>query len=165
MWNQIPWRIHHILQRYLRRAIFDLSKTIHKHLENNWSHRSINEFQSFVCKIFSRINGVTGLTPNKVSAKHVRKLVPQIEQKSSKLVWKRNLKAVEKVRIAMEDLPFKKWVQTTLHWRGLSDYKICINQPTHLFAGRLLRRRLSRGVLRARVDKNSVEMDQIDISS
>ena len=119
--------------RYLQRAIFGLSKTIHKHLENNWSHRYINEFHSFVCKIFFRINGVTGLTPNKVSAKHVRKLVPQIGQKSSKPVGKPNLKAVEKVRIAMGDLPFKKGYKQRSTDEVLQITRSAsFNQPTYM---------------------------------
>ena len=83
-------------------------KNIYKYLENKWSYGYINELQSFVNTIFSRTNRVTGLAPNKVSAKHVTNLVSKIAQQSSKLVRKPRLKPGDKVRIAKEDIPFKK---------------------------------------------------------
>ena len=60
------------------RNIRSLKNTIYKYLENKWSYGYINELQCFVNTINSRINRVTGLAPNKVSAKHVTNLVSQI---------------------------------------------------------------------------------------
>ena len=90
-------------EHYIR----SLKNIIYKHLENKWSYRYINELQSFVNTINSRVNCLPRLAPNKVSATHVTNLVSQIAQESSKLVRKTDLKQ-ETVRIAKEDIPFKK---------------------------------------------------------
>ena len=95
-----------------------------KHLEKNWSYRYIKELQSFVNRINSRINRVTGLAPNKVSTKHISNLVSHTAQQSSKLIRKPNLKPVDKVGVAKQDLPFKKRVQATHHWRGIPVYPV-----------------------------------------
>ena len=52
--------------------------------------------QSFVETIQSRINRITGLALNKVSVKHVTKLVSQIAQQSSKLATEANLNPGDK---------------------------------------------------------------------
>ena len=85
-----------------------LKKIIYKHLENKWSYGYINEMQSFVNTITCRINCVTGLAPKKVSANRTTNLVSQIAQQLSKLVRKTNSEPVNEVRIAKEDLLFKK---------------------------------------------------------
>ena len=84
-----------------------LKNIIYKPLENKWSYGYINELQSFVNTINSRINRVIGLAPKKVSTKHVTNLVSQTAQQSSKLVRKRSIEPGDKVRIA-KDIPFKK---------------------------------------------------------
>ena len=93
---------------FAERNIRSLKNIVYKHLENKWSYGYINKLQSFVNTINSRINRVTGLGPNKISTKHVTNLVLQIAQQSSKLVRKPSLKPGDKVRIAKEDIPFKK---------------------------------------------------------
>ena len=90
------------------RNIRSLKNIIYKYLENKWSYGYITELQSFVNTINSQFNRITGLAPNKVSVKHVTNLVSEIAQQSSKLVRKPSLKPGDKVRIAKEDIPFKK---------------------------------------------------------
>ena len=102
-------------------------------MENKWSYGYINELQSFVNTINSRINRVTGLAPNKVSAKHVTNLVSQIAQQSSKLVRKPSLKPGDKVRIAKEDIPFKKGYKQRFADEVFQITKIAtFNPPTYL---------------------------------
>ena len=84
-----------------------LKNIIYEHLENKWSYGYLDELQSFVNTNNSRINRVTGLAPNKISAKHVINQFSQIAQQSSKLARKRSLKHADKVRIAKEDITFK----------------------------------------------------------
>ena len=93
---------------FAERNIRCLKNIIYKELENKWSYRFINALQSFVNAINSRFNRVTGLAPNKILAQHVTNLVSQIAQQSNKLVRKPNLKPRDNVRIAGEDIPFKK---------------------------------------------------------
>ena len=63
---------------------------------------------SFVQTINSRVNGVTKLTPNKVTRKNVLALVALIANSSSKLVQKLKFYVRDYVRIAKTDLPFRK---------------------------------------------------------
>ena len=118
---------------FAERNIRSLKNIIYKYLENKWSYRYINELQSFVNTINSRINRVTGLAPNKVSAKHVTNLVSQIAQQSSKLVRKPSLKPGDKVRIAKEDIPFKKGYKQRFTDEVFQITKIAtFNPPTYL---------------------------------
>ena len=119
--------------RHLRSAIFDLSKTSSANIKNKWSYRYVNELQSFVNTINSRTNRVTGLASNKVSVKHVTNLVSQIVQQSSKLVRTPNLKPGDKVRIAKEDIPFKKRYKQRFNDEVFEITKIAtFNPPTYL---------------------------------
>ena len=93
---------------FAERNIRSLKNIIYKHLENKWSYHYINELQSFVKTINSRINRMIGLAPNQVKKKHVEYLVSLIAEQSSKLVRKPKFKVGDRVRIAKQDLPFKK---------------------------------------------------------
>ena len=92
---------------FAERNIRSLKNIIYKHLENIWSYRYINELQSFV-RINSRVNRMTGMAPNKVAQKHVKRLLSLTAERSSKLVRTPKFKIGDRVRIAKQDLPFKK---------------------------------------------------------
>ena len=122
-----------------------------------------NKLQSFVNTINSRINRVTGLARNKVSAKQVTQFVSQVAELVSYLVRKPKMKPGHKIRIAREDLPLEKRYKQRLTdevFQGTTNSNI---QPTGFFAGWIQRGRPSREALRAKVDKNLVEIDQFDI--
>ena len=118
---------------FAERNIRSLEDISYKHSENKWSFGYKNELQSFVNTINSRINRVTGLAPNKVSANHLKNLVSQIAQQSSKLLRKPNLKPGDKVRIAKEDIPFKKGYKQRFSDEVFQITKIAIfNPPSYL---------------------------------
>ena len=93
---------------FAERNIRSLKNIMYKHLENKWSYQYMNELQSFVQTINSRVNRMTGLAPNKISKRHVPKLISLQAEQSRKLVWKPRYKIGNRVRIAKEDLPFEK---------------------------------------------------------
>ena len=55
--------------------IRSLKNFIFKYLQDKWTHSYINQLQSFIQTINSRVNSVTKLAPNKVTKKDVRKQV------------------------------------------------------------------------------------------
>ena len=88
-WNQVEMSFQEVLWKqsidiyttnseaksaFAERKIWPLKNFIYNYLENKWSYRYINEMQSLVNAINSRINRVTRLAPTKVSAKHVTNL-------------------------------------------------------------------------------------------
>ena len=93
---------------FAERNIRSLKNIIYKHLENKWSNHYIKELQSFVQTINSRVNRMMGLSPNEISKRHVPKLISLQAERSSELVRKPRFQIGNKVRIAKEDLPFKK---------------------------------------------------------
>ena len=93
---------------FAERNIRSLKNIIYKHLENKWSYHYMNEFQSFVQTINSRVNRMTGLAPNKNSKQHVPKLISLQAEQSRKLVRKPRYKIGNRVRIAKEGLHFMK---------------------------------------------------------
>ena len=84
-----------------------LKNIIYKHLKNIWSSRYINELQSFVRTINSRVNGKTGMAPTKVSQKHVKRLLP-ITAESNKKIKKKNP--------AWGATPLRKYIQCWIEW-------------------------------------------------
>ena len=90
------------------RNIRSLKNIIYKHLENKWSYHYMNEVKSFVQTVKSRVNRMTGLAPNKISKRHVPIIISLQAEQSRKLVRKPKYKIGNRVRIAKEDLPFKK---------------------------------------------------------
>ena len=93
---------------FAERNIRSLKNIIYKHLENKLSYHYMNELQSFVQTINSRVNRMTGLAPNKISKGHVPKLISLQAEQSRKLVRKPRYKIGHRVRYGKEDLPFKK---------------------------------------------------------
>ena len=68
----------------------------------------INQLQSFVQTINSRVNRVTNLAPNKVTKKDVLYLISLIFDASTKLVRRQKFYVGDFVRISKADLPFRK---------------------------------------------------------
>ena len=60
---------------FAERNIRSLKNIIYKHLENKWSYHYINQLQSFVNTINSRVNRMMGLAPSQVTKKHVARLI------------------------------------------------------------------------------------------
>ena len=93
---------------FAERNIRSLKNIIYKHLENKWTYQYINKLPQFVQTINSRVNRVTKLAPNKVTKKHVPHLISLAAERSSSFVRKPKFRIKDTVRIAKEDLPFKK---------------------------------------------------------
>ena len=81
---------------------------MYKHMENKWTYHYINKLAQFVQTINSRVNRVTKLAPNKVTKKHVPDLISIAAKQSSRFIKKPKFQVGTIVRIAKEDLPFKK---------------------------------------------------------
>ena len=95
------------------RNIRSLKNLIHKYLEDKWTYPHINQLQSFVQTINSRVNRVTKLMPNKVTKKDVPYLISSIFDASTKLVRRPKFYVGDFVRISKADLPFRKGYKQT----------------------------------------------------
>ena len=84
---------------FAERIIRSLKNIIYKYLELEWTYSYIENLQSFVQTINSRIKSVTKLAPNKVTRKHVPALVSIIANSSTKLVQKQSLMLVTKCEL------------------------------------------------------------------
>ena len=93
---------------FAERNIRSLKNIMYKHMENKWTYQYINRLQQFVNTINSRVNRVTKLAPNKVRKKHEPHLRSLAAKQSSKFVKKPKFNIRDRVRIAKQDLPFKK---------------------------------------------------------
>ena len=132
---------------FAERNIRSLKNIIYKDLQNKRSYRYINELQSFVNTIYSRINRVTGLTPSKVSTKYVTNFVSQIAQQSNKLVRKPILKPGDKVGVAKEDIPFEnRYKQRFTDEVFRITQNASFNPPTYLLVDSNAVQRLAKGV-------------------
>ena len=60
---------------FAERNIRSVKNIIYKHLENKWWYHYMNELQSFLQTINSRVNRMTGFAPNKISKRHVPQLI------------------------------------------------------------------------------------------
>ena len=85
-----------------------IKNVMYKHMENKWTYHYIDKLAQFVQTKNSRGNRVTKIAPNKVTNKHVPELISIASDQSSKFVKKPNFKVRDTVRIAKQDLPFKK---------------------------------------------------------
>ena len=86
---------------------------IYKYLEYKWTYSYINQLQSFVQTINSRVNKVTKIAPNKVTKKDVPYLISLIFNTSAKLVRRPNFYVRDFVRISKAYLPFRKGYKQT----------------------------------------------------
>ena len=73
----------------------------------------MNQLQSFVQTINSRVNRVTKLAPNKVTKKGVPYLISLICNTTAKLVRRPEFYVGDFVRISRADLPFRKGYKQT----------------------------------------------------
>ena len=71
---------------FAERIIQSIKNLKYKYLEEKWTYSYINQLQSFVKTINTRINRVTKLTPNKVTKKDVPDMISFILNASAKLV-------------------------------------------------------------------------------
>ena len=91
-------------ERYIR----TLKNIIYKYLEKKWSYHYIKKLPDFVGTINSRVNRSIGLAPKKVTPKDVPKLISRTADESFNLSKVPKFKIGDTVRIAKENLPFKK---------------------------------------------------------
>ena len=79
-----------------------------------------------------RVNCVTKIAPNKVTKKHVPHLVSLSAEQLSKFVSKPRFAIANRVRIAKEDLPFKKGYKQSFTDEVFTITKIAtFNPPTY----------------------------------
>ena len=93
---------------FAERNIRSFKNVIYKYLEDKWTYSYINQLQSFVNIINSRVNRVTKLAPNKVTKKDVPYLISLIFDASTKVVRRPKFYVGDFVRISNADLPFRK---------------------------------------------------------
>ena len=77
-------------------------------MEDQWTYSYIDNLQDFVNTINSRTNRVIKLAPNKVTKKDVPRLISLRAERSLKLVHRPKLYVGNFVRIAKNDIPFRK---------------------------------------------------------
>ena len=105
---------------------------MYKHMENKWTYHYISKLSQFVSTINSRVNRVTMLAPNKVTKKHEPHLRSLAAEQSSKFVKKPKFNLRDKVRIAKQDLPFKKGYKQSFTDEIFTIIKIStFNPPTY----------------------------------
>ena len=93
---------------YAERQIRSLKNIIYKYLEKKWTWMYIDKLPDFVRIINTRRNRTIGLAPYKVTKKDVPRIISETSQSSLARLKKPKFKIGDIVRIAKEDLPFKK---------------------------------------------------------
>ena len=117
---------------FAERNIRSLKNIMYKHMENKWTYHYISKLSQFVSTINSRVNRVTKLAPNKVTKKHEPHLRSLAAEQSSKFVKKPKFSLRDKVRIAKQDLPFKKGYKQSFTDEIFTIIKIStFNPPTY----------------------------------
>ena len=117
---------------FAERNIRSLKNIMYKHMENKWTYHYISKLSQFVSTINSRVNRVTKLAPNKVTKKHEPHLRSLAAEQSSKFVKKPKFSLRDKVRIAKQDLPFKKGYKQSFTDELFTIIKIStFNPPTY----------------------------------
>ena len=105
---------------------------IYKYLEDKWTYSYINQLQSFVQTINTRVNRVTKLAPNKVTKKDVPYLISLIFDASTKLFRRPKFYVRDFVRISKADLHFRKGYKQTFTNEVFEIYDIpTTNPPTY----------------------------------
>ena len=116
--------------------IRSLKKLIYKYLEDKWKNSYVNQLQSFVQTIYSRVNRVTKLAPNKETKKDVLYLISLIFDASTKLVRRPKFYVGDFVRISKAYLPFRKGCKQTFTNKVFEIYVIPkTNPPTYILIG------------------------------
>ena len=98
---------------FAERNIRLLKNLIYMYLVDKWTYSYINQLQSFVQTINSRVIRVTKLAPNKVTKKDVPYLISLIFNTSAKLVLRPKFYVRDFVRISKAYLPFRKGYKQT----------------------------------------------------
>ena len=93
---------------FAEKNIRSLKNLIYKYLEEKWTYSYINQLQSFVQTIESRVDRVTKLAPNKVTKKDVPYLISLIFNASAIPVRRPKLYVGDFLRKSKADLPFRK---------------------------------------------------------
>ena len=105
---------------------------LYKFLEDKWTYPYINQLQSFVQTIISRVNRITKLAPNKVTKKDVPHLISLIFNDSANLVRRPKFDVGDFVRISKADPPFRKGYKQTFTNEVFEIYDIpTTNPPTY----------------------------------
>ena len=117
---------------FAERNIRSHKNIIYKHMEIKWTYHYISKLSQFVCTINSCVNRVTKLAPNKVTRKHEPHLRSLAAEQSIKFVKKPMFNLRDKVRIAKQDLPFKKGYKQSFTDKIFTIIKIStFNPPTY----------------------------------
>ena len=117
---------------FAERNIRSLKILIYKYLENKCTYLYINQLQSFVQTINSRVHRVTKLAPNKVTKKDVPCLISLIVNDSANLVRRPKFYVGDFVRISKADLPFSKGYKQTFTNEVFEIYDIpTTNSPAY----------------------------------
>ena len=117
---------------FAERNIRSLKNLIYKYLEDKWTFSYINQLQSFVRTINSRVNRVTKLAPNKVTKKDVPYLISLFFNDSAILVRRPKFYVGDFVRKSKADLPFRKRYKQTFTNEFFEIYDIpTTNPPTY----------------------------------
>ena len=120
------------ISAFAERNIQSLQNLIYKYLEDKWTYSYINELQSFVQTINSRVNRVTKLAPNKMTKKDVPYLISLTFNDSANLVRRPKFDVGDFVRISKADLPFRKGYKRTFTNEFFEIYDIpTTNPPTY----------------------------------
>ena len=117
---------------FAERNIRSLKNLIYKYVEDKWTFSYINQLQSFVQTVNSRVNRLTKLAPNKVTKKDVPYLMSLIFNDSANLVRRPKFYVGDFVRISKADLPFRKGYKQTFTNEVFKIYDIpTTNPPTY----------------------------------
>ena len=114
---------------FAERNIRSLKNLIYKYFEDKWTYSYINQLQSFVQTINSRVNRVTKMAPNKVTKKDVPYLISLIFNTSAKLVRRPKFYVGDFVRISKADLPFRTGYKQTFTNEVFEIYDIPTRNP------------------------------------
>ena len=115
---------------FAERNIRSLKNLIYKYLEDKCTHSYINQFQSLVQTINSRVNRVMKLAPNKVTKKDVPYLISLTFNDSANLVRRPKFYVGDFVRISKADLPFRKGYKQTFTNEVFEIYDIPTTIPS-----------------------------------
>ena len=102
---------------------------IYKYSEDKWTYSYINQLQSFVQTINSRVNRLTKMAPNKVTKKDVPYLISLTFNTSAKLVCRPKFYVGDFVRTSKADLPFRKGYKQTFTSKFFENYDIPTTNP------------------------------------
>ena len=114
---------------FAERSIRLLKNLIYKFLEEKWTYSYINQLQSFVQTINSRVNRVTNLASNKVTKKDVPYLISLNFEASTKLVRRPKFYVGDFVRISKADLSFRKGCKQTFTNEDFEIYDMLTRNP------------------------------------